>query len=223
MDKIISYAHLLYAENIEKEANKIFFQQMQEKITKIYSNLIFFNLEINKLSDSKIKIILKNKKLKKFKTWIQNLRSFKPHQLEKKLEKLMQDKSVTSSNAWVRLFDETIASLRFNFKNKELSSAEIFNLLSDKNKLNRRIAAKSIGKVLEKNIKIFSILTNTLTKDKSINDNWRNFSNPVSSRNLANVVEDEVIDALSNAVTSSYKNLSHRYYKLKAKWYGVKR
>tara|TARA_B100000965_G_scaffold369504_1_gene356936 strand:- start:2948 stop:4759 length:1812 start_codon:yes stop_codon:yes gene_type:complete len=222
MDKIISYAHLLYAENIEKEANKIFFQQMQEKITKFYSNLIFFNLEINKLSDSKIKIILKNKKLKKFKTWIQNLRSFKPHQLEKKLEKLMQDKSVTSSNAWVRLFDETIASLRFNFKNKELSSAEIFNLLSDKNKLNRRIAAKSIGKVLEKNIKIFSIITNTLAKDKSINDNWRNFSNPVSSRNLANVVEDEVIDALSNAVTSSYKNLSHRYYKLKAKWYGVK-
>ena len=222
MDKIISYAHLLYAENIEKEANKIFFQQMQEKITKFYSNLIFFNLEINKLSDSKIKIMLKNNKLKKFKTWIQNLRSFKPHQLEKKLEKLMQDKSVTSSNAWVRLFDETIASLRFNFKNKELSSAEIFNLLSDKNKFNRRIAAKSIGKVLEKNIKIFSIITNTLAKDKSINDNWRNFSNPVSSRNLANVVEDDVIDALSNAVTSSYKKLSHRYYKLKAKWYGVK-
>ncbi len=222
MDKIISYAHLLYAENIEKEANKIFFQQMQEKITKFYSNLIFFNLEINKLSDSKIKIMLKNNKLKKFKTWIQNLRSFKPHQLEKKLEKLMQDKSVTSSNAWVRLFDETIASLRFNFRNKELSSAEIFNLLSDKNKFNRRIAAKSIGKVLEKNIKIFSIITNTLAKDKSINDNWRNFSNPVSSRNLANVVEDDVIDALSNAVTSSYKKLSHRYYKLKAKWYGVK-
>ena len=222
MDKIISYAHLLYAENIENEANKIFFQQMQEKITKFYSNLIFFNLEINKLSDLKIKKILKNKRLKKFKTWIQNLRSFKSHQLEKKLEKLMQDKSVTSSNAWVRLFDETIASLRFNFKNKELSSAEIFNLLSDKNKSNRRIAAKSIGKVLEQNIKIFSIITNTLAKDKSINDNWRNYSNPVSSRNLANVVEDEVVDALSNAVTSSYKKLSHRYYKLKAKWYGVK-
>ena len=35
---------------------------MQEKITKFYSNLIFFNLEINKLSDSKIKTILKDKK-----------------------------------------------------------------------------------------------------------------------------------------------------------------
>ena len=222
MDKIISYAHLLYAENMEKESNKIFFQQMQERITKLYSNLIFFNLEINKISETKINILINNKKLKKFKTWLQNLRSFKPHQLEKKLEKLMQDKSVTSSNAWVRLFDETITSLRFNFKNKELSSAEIFNLLSDQNQSNRRIAAKSIGKVLEKNIKIFLIITNTLAKDKSINDNWRNFSNPVSSRNLTNVVEDKVVDALSNAVTSSYKRLSHRYYKLKAKWYGVK-
>ena len=34
-------------------------------------------------------------------------------------------------------------------------------------------------------------------------------------------VEDEVVDALVDAVAESYPRLSHRYYALKAKWFGV--
>ena len=68
-----------------------------------------------------------------------------------------------------------------------------------------------------------SLITNTLAKDKSINDEWRKFPNPVSARNLSNVVEDEVIEALSNTVSNSYKKLSHRYYAIKAKWFCLKK
>ena len=223
MDKILSYAHLLVSENIENEKNKIFFQQMQEKITKFSSMLIFFTLELNQISDKKIKIFFKDKKLIKYKTWIINRRSFKPYQLDKKLEKLLQDKSLTSSSAWIRLFDDTIAALRFPFKNKLLSSAEILNFLSDNKSSTRKAAAKSVGKTLGKNINLFATITNTLAKDKSINDEWRKLPNPVSARNLSNVVEDKVVDALSNTVSDSYKKLSHRYYAIKAKWFGLKK
>ena len=223
MDKILSYAHLLVSENIENEKNKIFFQQMQEKITKFSSMLIFFTLELNQISDKKIKIFFKEKKLIKYKNWIINRRSFKPYQLDKKLEKLLQDKSLTSSSAWIRLFDDTIAALRFPFKNNLLSSAEILNLLSDNKSSTRKAAAKSVGKTLGKNINLFATITNTLAKDKSINDEWRKLPNPVSARNLSNVVEDKVVDALSNTVSDSYKKLSHRYYAIKAKWFGLKK
>ena len=223
MDKILSYAHLLVSENIENEKNKIFFQQMQEKITKFSSMLIFFTLELNQISDKKIKIFFKEKKLIKYKNWIINRRSFKPYQLDKKLEKLLQDKSLTSSSAWIRLFDDTIAALRFPFKNKLLSSAEILSFLSDNKSSTRKAAAKSVGKTLGKNINLFATITNTLAKDKSINDEWRKLPNPVSARNLSNVVEDKVVDALSNTVSDSYKKLSHRYYAIKAKWFGLKK
>jgi oligoendopeptidase F len=120
------------------------------------------------------------------------------------------------------LFDETIAALRFPFKNKKLTSAEILNYLSDNKSNVRKIAAKSVGKILGQNVKIFSTITNTLAKDKSINDDWRKLPNPVSARNLSNVVEDEVVEALADTVKSSYKKLSHRYYKLKSHWFNKK-
>ena len=46
MDKVLSYAHLLVAEDGNNEKNKIFYQQMQEKITNFASSIIFFTLEL---------------------------------------------------------------------------------------------------------------------------------------------------------------------------------
>ena len=222
MDKILSFAHLLVAENGNNEKNKIFYQQMQETITNYASSIIFFTLELNQINDRLLIKLLKNPKLKIYKNWIINKRSFKPYQLELKIEKILQDKSITSQSAWVRLFDDMIASLKFPYKGKKLSSAEIFSLLSDAKETNRKLAAKSVGEVLGSNIKIFASITNTLAKDKSINDNWRKLPSPVSARNLSNVVEDSVVDSLVNSVVESYPKLSHRYYALKSKWFKKK-
>ncbi len=222
MDKILSYAHLLVAEDGNNEKNKIFFQQMQETITNYASSIIFFSLELNQISDRSLIQLFKDQKLNIYKNWIINKRSFKPYQLDLKIEKILQDKSITSRSAWIRLFDDVIASLKFPFKKEQLTSAQIFNLLSDNNEATRKVAAKSVGEVLGTNIKIFSTITNTLAKDKSINDNWRKLPTPVSARNLSNVVEDDVVDSLVNSVVDSYPKLSHRYYSLKAKWFKKK-
>ena len=222
MDKILSYAHLLVAEDGNNEKNKIFFQQMQEIITKYASSILFFNVELNQIQESNLNKLLIDKNLSVYKNWILTKRSFKPYQLNLDLEKLLQDKNITSHSAWIKLFDDIITSLKFPFKKKELASSEIFHLLSDKDKTIRKNAAKSIGKILGKNIKIFSTITNTLAKDKSINDEWRKLPNPVSARNLSNVVEDKVVDSLVNSVIDSYPNISHRYYSLKAKWFRKK-
>ena len=222
MDKVLSYAHLLVAEDGNNEKNKIFFQQMQEKITNFASSIIFFTLELNQIPEKQISTLVKNQKLQIYKNWIINKRSFKPYQLDLKIEKVLQDKSITSHSAWIRLFDDLIASLKFPFKKEELSSAQIFNYLSDKNESTRKLAAKSVGKVLGSNIKVFSTITNTLAKDKSINDSWRRLPTPVSARNLSNVVEDSVVDSLVSSVIEYYPKLSHRYYELKAGWFKKK-
>ena len=156
-----------------------------------------------------------------YRPWLRDTRAFRPHQLSDEIEKLLHEKYVAGRAAWTRLFDETIADLRFPFRGKELTEPEALDLLSDNDPEIRREAAQTIGEVLGKNTRIFGLITNTLAKDKEIEDRWRRFPRPISSRNLANFVEDEVVDALIAAVRNSYPRLSHRYYKLKARWFGV--
>ena len=133
----------------------------------------------------------------------------------------MHEKSVTGRASWSRLFDETMAGLRFEVDGRKISNSEIMTRMSDKDSLVRKKAAKSFGAGLEQNIKLFSLITNTLAKDKDIEDKLRKFPKAVSSRNLSNQVEDDVVDALVEAVKNNYKNLAHRYYRLKATWLGV--
>jgi oligoendopeptidase F len=87
----------------------------------------------------------------------------------------------------------------------------------------RETAGRAIGEAFGRNIRLFSLITNTLAKDKEIVDTWRRYKRPGSYRNRANMVEDEVVDALVDAVTTDYPRLAHRYYAMKATWLGLPR
>ena len=221
LGRIMSYAYLVYAGDMADAEIGKFFQTMQERVNDISTTLLFFTLELNRVDDAVLAEKLKNPELAHYGPWLRDIRAFRPHQLGDEIERLLHEKYVAGRAAWVRLFDETLASLRFPVDGKELTSAEAFDLMSDRDPALREKAAKSLGKVFGANVRLFALVTNTLAKEKEIEDRWRSFARPISSRNLANFVEDEVVDALITAVQASYPALSHRYYKLKAKWFGV--
>ncbi len=152
--------------------------------------------------------------------WIEDVRAEKPYQLEDRVELLFHEKSVTGAGAWNRLFDETMASLRFDVDGDELAIEPTLNLLQDRVEEVRKTAAEALAVTFKKNIRLFTHITNTLAKDKEISDRWRGFNDVAAARHLANRVEPEVVDALVAAVREAYPRLSHRYYKLKAKWFG---
>jgi oligoendopeptidase F len=219
--RIMSYADLLRAGNVADPVIAQFFQTMHERINAVATELLFFTLELNRLDDSVLDAKLADPALAHYRPWLRDVRAMRPYQLSDELEKMLLEKSVTGRAAWIRLFDETVAELRFPFCGRELTEAEAMHLLSDPDGAVRREAALSIGEVLGKNGRVFALITNTLAKDKEIEDRWRKFPRPISGRNLSNFVEDDVVDALIAAVRASYENLSHRYYRLKARWFGV--
>lgn len=222
--RVYSFAQLLFAANRDDANVGRFYQGIQERVTSIGTKLLFVTLELNKLEDAPLaERVASSEGLRRLEPWLQNVRSFRPHQLSDEVERTLHEKHVTGRSAWVRLFDETMAALRFPLDGKELASAEIFDLLSAKDRAVRERAATSISGVLEKNLRLFSRVMNTLVKDKHIEDEWRRFPRPISSRNLANQVEDEVVDALLAAVRDAYPRISHRYYALKARWLGLDR
>ncbi len=219
--KILSYGQLLHTADITNEELGRFFQTVHEKVTEISSHTLFFKLEINRLDPSILEKQMECNKADKYAPWIRDLRSFRNHQLSDELEKILLEKSVSGRSAWIRLFDETEARLRFPLDGKEFGISDILNRLSDKDSNVRQNAAKILGKVLSQNMKLFSLIINTLAKDKATEDAWRSYPKPISERNLSNQVEDHVVDALVDSVKKSYPDLSHRYYRLKAKWFGA--
>lgn len=220
LSRIMSFADLTFSSDQSNSELAKFNQTMQERVNGISTQLLFFRLEINRIDDASLDEKLKAPALQRYAPWLRDVRVYRPHDLPDEIERLLHEKRVAGRSAWSRLFDETMAGLRFPLDGKDLTSAEILHLLSERDRNVRRAAAKSIGGVLGQNVRLFSLITNTLAKDKAIEDQWRKFPRPISSRNLDNLVEDEVVDALIGAVRAAYPRLSHRYYALKAKWFG---
>ncbi|WP_428483293.1 M3 family oligoendopeptidase [Rhodopila sp.] len=221
LGRLSSYAQLLFAGDSTDPAIGQFYQTVREQVTGISSDLIFFSLELNRLSDTALEAKLVDPALAHYGPWLRDLRVYRPHQLADDLEKLTHERDLTANGAWVRLFDETIAALRIPLEGASLTVSDTLNKLSDRDRLVREAAGRAIGAVFGDNLRLFSLITNTLAKDKEIEDTWRHHARPGSARNRANMVEDEVVDALATAVRDSYPRLSHRYYQMKARWLGL--
>jgi oligoendopeptidase F len=222
MGRIVSYASLLYAADSSDPMRQKFFGDIQEKITTISSKLLFFPLELNRIDHAVLEMALAGSELGHFRPWIEDLRKEKPYQLDDKLEQLFHEKAVTGHGAWSRLFNETMTSLKFEVDGDMLSLEPTLNRLLDSDEKKRKHASKALAKVFKDNVRLFTLITNTLAKDKEISDRWRGFTDVADSRHLANRVEKEVVDALVAAVREAYPRISHRYYALKAKWLGKK-
>ena len=215
-----SYAQLYYVGDTTDPARGKFYGDVSSKLTDISTQLLFFELELNRIDDAALEKAMQVPALNQYRPWIENLRKEKPYQLEDKLEELFLEKSQTGYGAFNRLFDETMADLRFEVGGESLAIEPTLNLLQSPDEGKRKAGAEALAKTFKENLRLFTLITNTLAKDKDISDRWRGFKDIAEARHLSNRVEPEVVDALVAAVRAAYPKLSHRYYKMKAKWLG---
>lgn len=220
--KIVSYAGLIYAGDTSDPKRAKLYGDVQEKMTDASSHLLFFGLELNLVDDKAIELALDaDPGFGHYRPWVIDLRKDKPFQLEDRIEQLFHEKSVTGRGAWNRLFDETMTELRFDIDGEKLTLEPTLNKLQDADGAVRRKASEALAATFAGNLRTFTLITNTLAKDKEISDRWRGFDDIADSRHLANRVERSVVDALASAVRDAYPRLSHRYYRMKARWLGM--
>lgn len=223
LGRVFSYAGLLYATDNTNPANAKFYGDMQERVTTISTDLLFFTLELNRLDDEAMAAALKSPALAHYAPWLRDLRTMRPYQLSDEIETLLHEKSVSGRGAWNRLYDETLSRLTFQIDNSDQPLEAALSRLSDREPARREAAAHALSKVFAENVATFALVTNTLAKDKEIEDRWRKFEDIADSRHIANCVEAPVVAALVDAVQKSYPQLSHRYYAMKAKWLGLEK
>jgi oligoendopeptidase F len=223
LGRLGSYAGLVHAGDTVDPVRGKFYADVQERLTAASTHLLFFVLELNRIDDDKLEAAMRDPELARYRPWLEDIRKEKPYQLEDRVEQLFHEKSITAYSAWNRLFDETIAGLRFKVGKRALPIEPTLNLLQDASEKSRKAAAQALARTFRQNLRLFALITNVLAKDKEISDRWRGFADVADSRHLSNRVEPEVVAALVEAVRAAYPRLSHRYYALKARWFGKRR
>jgi len=224
LGKIMTFAVLQYYGDLNDTDFRALYQRAQEKISLLSAKIVFFSLALAKLSADSVESSIKAEpKLAHYDHWLKIVRQYQPHQLSEELERYAVEKSVTGRNAWVRLYDETLASMQLNFDGEMLPLEAVVHKMSDMNAEVRKRAAHSLNAGLQLQMPLFATITNVLAKDKEIDDKWRHFAKSDSSRHLDNQIEPEVVETLAFCVRKNYAQLSHRYYGLKAKMLGLQR
>jgi oligoendopeptidase F len=222
MGRLSSFAGLVHAGNTLDPARTKFYGDIQERLTAASIHVLFFTLELNRIEDAILEKAMRVPALGHYRPWIEDMRRYRPYQLEDRVEQLFQEKTVTAYSAWNRHFDATIAKLRFKVAGKPLAIEPTLNFFQDRSGAKRKAAAQALAHTFKENVQQFALIANTLAKDKEISDRWRGFADIADERHLSNRVEREVVDALVAAVRAAYPRLSHRYYALKAGWFGKK-
>lgn len=188
------------------------YAKIQERVAAINKELVFFTLAINKLPDVP--------KESRYLNWINHIRLMKNYELSEELEAFLCDKDLTAQNAWMRLFDEMESHLEFDFQGTTVGLEKVLEGMSSNDHNLRKIAAESLDKGLQKDLRWIAYIFNTLMQDKILTEKKRGFLSPTHSRHIANQIEPEVVETLCDAVKKNYAQLAHRWYKMKAGYLG---
>jgi oligoendopeptidase F len=217
-----AYASLAASTARDDPAWARFEGDIRTRSSQIAADSLFFTLELNELEDAEIAAALKaHPAAARWRPWLRRVRLSRPHELSHDLERLLLDRSPAVAN-WVRLYDETLATLTIRAGRESLTLAEALNRLSDADAGRRKLAAQGLARALQAKSGTLALAFNTLAFEKQVEDRWRHYATPAASRHVANEVDAEAVAALEAAVVASYPRLSHRYYALKANLMGRK-
>lgn len=222
--KVSAFAHLHFAGLVSDPARGQLRQSLGERVTAALQPTLFFTLEMQALDLAVLDAKLTDPQAAKYAPWIDTaVRPFAAYRLSKDLETYIAEDSATTRAGYVRLFDETMAALRVEVRGECLSQEQALNNLSSPDRALREESGRAMAAALKERAPTLALVTNTLAKAKEIEDRRRGYTHPMAAMNLANAVEDEVVEALVSTVRAAYPRLSHRYYALKAQWLGLDR
>lgn len=218
--KLESFAQLIWTTASDNPQYGALLQKLTEWTSQLQQKLVFFDLEWVNAPDDFAQKMIAHPVLAHYRHWLESSRRYQPHRLSEPEEKILAEKSVTGRDAWTRFFSEYEGNTRYPLDGQDLTQAAILARLYQPDRALRQRAAEAFTKVLREQLPVRTYIFNTLAVEKASDDRLRHYPTWVSSRNLANEVSDEVVEALIGAVTSSYGMVA-RYYNLKRQLLGV--
>ena len=216
--KVENYAYLLHSTHLNNEEISVFYQSVNDKVCILKKQLVFFEnwlIHGKNLDMAELKNILP----KGTYSWLQKLRLWQKHSLSNDLEKLFADEN-NVAQYWLRLYNETRASLSFTIEKKDYTEGQLMKLFSHKDENIRKLAGNALFQKYTQNRYLFALIYNAMLKGWQIDNHWHNFDYPEASANLANCIEQKDLQNMVSTVIFNNVSIPQRYYALKAKVLG---
>jgi oligoendopeptidase F len=222
-----NYFSLRAAQDQNNPKLKARYNKIQDFSNRILNNIQFFTLKIARIPHNRQKEFLDSLDLKNYKHFLEKIFAESKYLLSEQEERILNLKSLPAYINWVNMTEGFLSKeervvLGSNGKKIKKSFSEILSLTSDKKKKTRDIAAIAINDIFKENAKIAEAEMNSIMADKKINDELRGFVRPDSSMHLSDEIDSQIADVLVEAATKRF-DISKKYYRLKAKLFGVKR
>ncbi|MDR1334822.1 MAG: M3 family oligoendopeptidase [Holosporaceae bacterium] len=220
--KISLYANLYAATRQNSDDALVFQQTLEEWIADINKSIVFFELEIAKLDPKALAVAIeRDPRLAKYETWIKSIIKNKKHDLSTAIEEILTQKNLVAENAQQKFHRELLTRIKIDFEGIMMGLPQVLSISGESsNSLLREKAFRGIAKKLEQENFYLKHIYNSILLNRCIETSLRNYDLPESFRHIFNDIDQRTVDALTTSVVNSYPNISHRYYRLKAKLMG---
>lgn len=223
--KPLTYAELVYSTDTGNPKCGAFLQSMMERASEIQVLLMFFELELQSLTDAQFRRLTVFEGLGPYRHWLTKLRTYSRYRLSEVEEVLLEKTANTGVRAWVRLHDELTANHIFRYlspsgEHRELSLHAVLDLLRHEDRDVRAAAADSLSVGLGELNRTLVFIYNNLLQDKKIDDELRSYAFPEQSRHLANELDPEIVEPVIDLCVENYP-LVERFYDVKRRILGI--
>ncbi len=222
--RLSAFAQLSYAADTTSDANRALVQRIEEAMTQLHNQLVFFDLEWLQLDEATAQRIIADPAAATYQHHLRAERKFKPHTLSEPEEKIINDKNLTGISAWQKLFTEYSSGLKFpavkTGEARELNMSEILVLMRDPSREVRQRAHETFYARLRENSQVLTFIYDTRFQDHLVSNRLRGYDDPMTPRHLANDVGASAVQTMMSVVERNFP-LAQRYFKLKARLLGL--
>ncbi|MEK7462521.1 MAG: M3 family metallopeptidase [Patescibacteria group bacterium] len=219
-DRPLYYLH--YRKELDAADHKAekMMNQLESRLTKISNQLVFFELQLARISLTQQTALLADKKAALYRHFFTNVFSSAKYQLSEAEEKILNLKSITSRGMWVSGTEKILNKKSISWKGKELPINGALMQCETLPWKERHEMWKKIIPVLEGMGEIAENELVALAHDKKIGDDLRGYKKPYSKTTKGYDSTDETLETLVSVIDTRGYALSKKYFALKKKILG---
>ncbi|BAU15115.1 pepF/M3 family oligoendopeptidase [Leptolyngbya sp. NIES-3755] len=223
---LYAFPSLIFSADTRNTEAKQFLDKAMEALTGVENQLLFFDLELQKLAASKFEQLQKASVLSAYQHYLNRIAKYRPHTLSEEVEQTRNQDSLTGRQAFIQLRSVHLGEQEYEpvttpDDRTVNTESELSALLYHPDPEIRTAGYQSVRKVMKQHNSLYGYIMNTVAQDHKIENQMRGYESTLQKQLLADEVSEPVFRAIMSGTGDRF-DLFQRYYKLKGQALGQK-